>query len=222
MRERRVRRRHIPAGEGAGADLNVVLGVVEALVHADAQGEQLEELPSVVLVEVGLVALGVVQVIHHSGVGGQSYQQVPEAAHAVVPEHVDHDAHFLAAVDLTVAGAEDHVPEESNLLLQLAGAVDHPVYPQLGVDLDGGSLVIGRVVPHQQVFVDAAAGVKQFFDHRVVAPSRRSFDVIPACPKAGAPQQVSYQCNILVSHVLLLLYCSSTSLLNALVKWVPR
>ena len=61
------------------------------------------------------MGLGVVQVVHHAGVFGEPEQQVIEAAHAVLPEHVDHDAHFLAAVDLAMAGAEDHVPEQADL-----------------------------------------------------------------------------------------------------------
>ena len=121
MGEGRIGGGHVPAGEGAGADLDVVLGIVEGSVVADAEGEELEKLTAVVLVEVGLVGLGVVQVVHHAGVLGQPEQQVIEAAHAMLPEHVDHDAHFLAGVDLAVPGAEDHVPEEGDLFLELVG-----------------------------------------------------------------------------------------------------
>ena len=150
------------------------------------------------------MGLGVVQVVHHAGVGGQPDQQVAEAAHAVLPEHIDHDAHFLAAVNLAVAGAENHVPEESDLFLELAGAVNHPVHPDLGVDLNGAGLVVGRVVPHQQVVLDAADGVEQFLHYVVIALRCLGFDLVPARTEPGSAHQVSYQCNVLVSHMLLL------------------
>ena len=204
MREGRVRRGHVPAGEGAGANLDVVLGVVEGPVVADTEGEELQQLTAIVLVEVGLVGLGVVQVVHHAGVLRQPEQQVVELAHAVLPEHIDHDAHFLAGVYLAVAGAENHVPEQGHLFLELVGVVDHLVHPELGVDFDGARFVIGRVVAHQDVILDAALGVQQFLDHVVVALRCLGLDLIPARPESGAAHQVSYQCNVLVSHILLL------------------
>ena len=70
MREGRVWRRYVPAGEGPSAGLYVILGVVEFLVHAYAKREQLQELAAVVFIDGHFMALGVVQVIHHPREGG--------------------------------------------------------------------------------------------------------------------------------------------------------
>ena len=59
----------VPAGEGTGASLNVVLCVVGLAVHTDADGEQLQQFTAVVLIDCRLVAFDVVQVVEHGGVG---------------------------------------------------------------------------------------------------------------------------------------------------------
>ena len=40
-------------------------------------------------------------------------QQVAEAAHAVLPEHIDHDAHFLPLSILLWPAQKDHVPDSA-------------------------------------------------------------------------------------------------------------
>ena len=154
MGERRIGRGDVPTRESPGADLDVVFAVVEGIVHPNAQGEELQQLTAIVLVEVGLVALGVVQVVHHAWVGGELEQQIVELAHPVLAEDVDHQTHLLAAVNLAVTGTENHVPEKGYLLLKLAGAVDHAPHPLLHVVLDGSRFVVGRVVANEQVFLD--------------------------------------------------------------------
>src|SRR5262249_5920047 len=68
--EGRVSRSVVPAGKRPGTGFDVVFGVVERLVFTDTQGEQLEELTPVVLVDGDFVALGVVQVVQHGRAGG--------------------------------------------------------------------------------------------------------------------------------------------------------
>ena len=209
--ERRVGRGDVPAGKGPGAGFDIVLGVVELLVFAHAEGKEFQEFPAVVFVQSRLVALGVVQVIDHGRAGGEEVEEVAEVAHAVVAEHLDHAPHFLAGVDFAVAGAENHVPEQGHFLLELAGVVDHAIDPGLDVGLDGRRLVVGGLVAHEQIFLDAGAGLggEQFGDDGVVPPGGLGFDLVAAGAEAGPPQQVSHQCDILVSHKILLLMVGS-------------
>ena len=206
VREGRISGSDVPAGEGAGAGLDVVFGIVEVFVPADTHGEKLQEFPSVVLVDGDLVAFRVVQVVNHSGVGGQEHEHVPEVAHAVFPEHLDHEAHFLAAVNLAVAGAENHVPEQGHLLLQLPWIVNHVVNPLLHVGLNGRGFVVGRLIAHQQVFLDAWAGlrVQQLCNGSLVPAGGSGLDFLSASSEARATQQVRHQGNVLFSHGLLL------------------
>ena len=199
--EGRVGGRDVPAGEGAGAGFDIVLGVVETAVHADAHGEEFQELAAVVFVDGRLVALAVVQVIDHCRAGGEVHQQLAEVAHAVVPEHLDHPAHFLAGVDFGVAGAEDHMPEEGHLFPQLVLGVDHAVHPVLDVDFDGAGVVVGGVVAQHQVVLDAGggSGVEQLVHHGVVAPDGGGFQLVPAGAEAGAAHQVRHQCDVVAS-----------------------
>ena len=123
----------------------------------------------------------------------------------MLPEHTDHSDHLLSAVDLTVAGAEDHVPEEAHLLLELAGVVDHPVDPLLDVRLDIGRMVIDRIVAQHKVVLEnrLRLRIEQLFYHGVVALSRFGFNLRPARPKTSAAQEMPHQSNVfLVSHTI--------------------
>ncbi len=152
--ERRVRRRDVPAGKRAGARFHVVFAVVERLIFADAHREQFEQFTAIILVHRHFVAFRVVQVIHHGRARGQPHEQVVEVAHAMLPEHGNHAAHFPAAIDFAMAGTKNHVPEKRHLLLELTRRVDHPVHPGLDVDFDGRSLIEARKVAHHHVFFD--------------------------------------------------------------------
>ena len=197
----------VPASKRPGARFNVVFGVVERFVFANTEGEQLQQLSAIVLVDGDLVAFSIVQIVHHGRAGGQAHQQVTEVAHAVLPEHTDHSDHLLPAVDLTVPGAEDHVPEEAHLLLELAGVVDHPVDPLLDIRLDIGRMVIDRIVTQHEVVLEGRlrCGIKQFLYHSVIALSRFGFNLSPARPKTSTAQEMPHQSNVfLVSHTYLL------------------
>ena len=79
-----------PAGEGHGAGLHVGLVVV-----ADAQGEQLQDLAAVVLVDLLAGVLGAVEVEQGGGVGGDGQEQgaeVPQAQPSEQAELLDHAA----------------------------------------------------------------------------------------------------------------------------------
>ncbi len=93
--EGRIGRRRVPAGKGPRTGFDVIFGVVERFVFADTQGEQFEQFATVVLIQGDLVAFRVIQIIHHPSEGGELHEQVLEVAHAVLPEHGDHPAHFL-------------------------------------------------------------------------------------------------------------------------------
>ena len=96
----------IPAGKSEGASFYVVLGVVKLAVHADAQGKQLQQFSTVVLVHRALVVINVVQVLDHGGVLGEHHQQVLVVLQAMLAEHVDVDSHLPSVVRLCVAGAQ--------------------------------------------------------------------------------------------------------------------
>ena len=140
----------VPAGESQGAGFDVILTIIELFVHAHAQREQLQEFPPVVLVDCGFMAFGVVQVVDHARVLGEIEEQVSEAARALLPEHIDHSVHLVAAIYLGVAATENGVPKESHFLLELAGLVDHPVEPLLVSGLV--RLTKTLVVAEHQVF----------------------------------------------------------------------
>ena len=74
-----------PAGKGPSALFHVIFGVVKLPVHAHAHGEQLQQLPSVVLVDGVLVAQAVIQEIDHSRIPGNLQQQAAEVPHPVAP-----------------------------------------------------------------------------------------------------------------------------------------
>ena len=207
----------VPAGEGAGASLYVVLGVVELVVHADAKGEQFQQLTAIVLVDRRLVALDVVQVVQHRRVSGQPQQQFLEVAHALLAEGVVLHGGGAGVVYLVVSGAEDGVPEEGHLLLELVLVVDHAVDDFGLARLDSGLVEVGRVGAIHQVFFDAGivGGVQQLVNDAVVALVRTGFDLVPAGAETGPPQQVGHQGdfllgNFVVGHLFLLIFgCSS-------------
>ena len=113
-----------PAGEGAGALEDVLLGVV-----ADAHREQLQQLAAPVLVGRALVVLVVVEPVNHGRVLGQHDQQVAVVARSVVAEHVDLRDQVIVVVDLGVTDRKDAVPEERHLLFQRPLGVDQVVEP---------------------------------------------------------------------------------------------
>jgi hypothetical protein len=111
-------------GEGAGALLDVVLGVV-----ADAQAEQLHELAGEVLVGAPDARVVVVEVGEHRGVADDPEQQVGEAAQRVRAEQLVLHVHVVRVLDRAVAGREVVVPEERHLLFERARRLDHALEP---------------------------------------------------------------------------------------------
>src|SRR5262249_33757884 len=101
-------------------------------------------------------------------------------------------------VDLAVPGAEDHVPEEGHLLLELAGGVDHAVYPLLDVRLNIAVMVVRWLVAQHEVFVEGRLRVRveQFLHHRVVALRGFGFNVGAPAPKPGAAPEVPHNANL--------------------------
>ena len=114
--------RQRPAGEGAGALLDVVFRVV-----AYSHREQLQQFSAPVLVYGVLVIVLVVEPDDHSRVAGEFEQQVVEPSHAELPEHSDLVRQRLAVDDLRVSGGEDSVPEQGDLLAQGIAGGDHAV-----------------------------------------------------------------------------------------------
>ncbi len=101
-----------PAREGPGRLLDVELGV-----GADAHGEQLEQLPAVVLVDAVGVVLPVVQPVDHGWILGEVEEDIPHLAQAVAPKGVDLSNQRRCVLALVVRGGEDVMPEEGHLLL---------------------------------------------------------------------------------------------------------
>ena len=77
-----------PAGESPGALFDIIFGVIEFPIHAHTQRKQLQQFPSVVLVDRVFMAKTVVQEIDHGRVLGNLDQQIPEATHAAPAEHL--------------------------------------------------------------------------------------------------------------------------------------
>src|SRR5215467_8887300 len=102
-----------PSGEGPGALLNVLLGVM-----ANTHREKLQKLPAIVLVDCILVIVVVIQPDNHGRVFGQFYQQGRETAQAVPPEHINLVQQRVGLVELDIASGEKTVPEEGQLLFQ--------------------------------------------------------------------------------------------------------
>ena len=98
-------------------------------VVSDPQGEQLEQLPAVVLVDRTVMVLAVIEPHDHRRVLRQLQQQRAETAHTVPGEHPDLVVQHLAVSQLAVAGGEDAVPEQRRLLAQRRVRGDHPVHP---------------------------------------------------------------------------------------------
>ena len=117
-----------------------------------------------------------------------SSSKLVELAHALVPEHLDHAAHFFARVNLGMAGAEDHVPEQRHLLFQLVFGVYHAIHPVLDVDLDGPSVIVGRVVAQHQVVFDPGIGLRaeHLLNHRVITFRSIGFNLVAAGVEAGS------------------------------------
>ena len=169
-----------PAGEGPGAFLYVVLAVVGFPVHAHAHGEQFQQFPAPVLVNGVFVAHAVVQVENHGRVAGQAQQQVAEAAKAMLPEHVYLQLDLPAVLALGVAGAEDAVPEQGDLLFQGPLGVDHGVGPVGLVDLQGVHFPPVNKPALQQVHFKAGvvAGVQQVLHRGFVACGGPPFQLL--------------------------------------------
>ena len=113
-----------PAGEGAGGILDVVLAIV-----AHAHREQFQQLAAPVLVGLRAVILAVVQPVVHRRVPGQLLQEGAHVGEAQLPEHVDLPDTAGRVLALVPGGGEDVMPEQGDLLLQGALAVDHAVHP---------------------------------------------------------------------------------------------
>src|SRR5262245_25065941 len=70
-----------PSGKSPGAFLHILLGVVEVAVHAHTHGEQLQQLPSIVLVDSPFMAQAIVQEVDNGRVSRNIDQQIRECAH---------------------------------------------------------------------------------------------------------------------------------------------
>ena len=187
-----------PAGEGAGALLDVVFRVV-----ADAHGEQFEQFAPVVLVDGAIVVIGVVQPQQHRRVLGQLHQQVVETPQAVVAEHVDLIEQGSRLIQLAVAGGKQPVPEQGDLFFQRALGGDHAVQPigPRAVQLPQFGLI--HVVTPDDVVRHhlRVAGIEQFVYRCRVALRGVSLKLVPRGSKAGAAHQVGQKRKILITHL---------------------
>ena len=189
----------VQPGEGAGALLDVLLGVV-----ADAHGEEFQELAAKVLVDGVLVVVLVVQPDDHGRIPGEFRQQVSEAAHAPVPEHADLVGEGLAVDDLGVSGGEDAVPEQGDLLPQRGGSAGHAVQPVLAGTQGAHHAGQLGVEPADEVVTHAllAAVVEEPLDGGLVALGGVGFQLLAGGAEAGAPHQVADEFDIAVCHIL--------------------
>ena len=192
-----------PAGEGTGAFLNVVLGVVVFAVLADAEGEQLEKLTAVVLVDGLLVAEAVIEEEDHRGVFGNLDQEFAEATHPMLAEHFELVVVGGVALHLAVGGAEDAVPEEDHLFLELGPGVDEPPSEILGD-------ATGEVAPlyetaFSEVEVEAVGvgfGIEQLLHCCFISLLRPFNQVVITGTETGPTHKVGHEGNILVSYLV--------------------
>ena len=105
----------VPAREGAGGGLDVVLSIV-----ADTAGEQLHQLAGEVLVRVQLVVLVAVEVAQHLGVARDGQGECAEAAQRVPAEKLVLLVKLLPGHS-AILGGEMAVPEQGHLLDQGVG-----------------------------------------------------------------------------------------------------
>ena len=182
-----------PARECAGGLLHVVLIVV-----AHAHREELEQLPSVVLVDRAVVVVVVVEPEDHRWIAGQLQEEVLEAAETHPAEHLELVEDRPGVVGLRVGCREEAVPEQRHLLLEGAARRDHPVEPLRRRALR--PLVEGAVQPADDVlwYHLRVHGVEKLLDRGLVALRRVALQLVPRGAEPGPAHQVRHQRNVIV------------------------
>ena len=171
-----------PPGEGARGLLDVVFGVV-----ADAHGEELQQLPTVVLVNVTVVVLVVVEPQQHRRVLGKLDEDGVEPAQSVLSEHVDLVQEAPSLVELRVPRGEEAVEEQSDSLFQWVLGSNHAIEPVARRRVHLAKLRVVDVIPPDGVLrqVVGIAGVQKFLDGLLVAHRRSSFQLVRGAPNAA-------------------------------------
>ena len=105
-------------------------------------------------------------------------------------------------VQLGVAGGEQAVPEQGQLLFQLVTGRDHPVHPVCAGAVQFPHLGHFRVVPSDHVVGHhpGVAGIDQVFHHVFVTLLDQLLQLIAGGAEAGAAHQVSHQGNVGIAH----------------------
>ena len=133
----------LPARQGAGGLLDVVLGIV-----ADPEREQLHQLAGEVLVRVALRILLGVEPDQERRVAEHRVQQPAERAAAERAQRLVLPPHQRQVVDLEVAGGEVVVPHQRQPLGQRIRAEEHAVDPPAfqAIGLGRGQRQVGQAV----------------------------------------------------------------------------
>ena len=105
-------------------------------------------------------------------------------------------------VQLGVAGGEQAVPEQGQLLFQLVPGGDHPVHPVCAGAVQLPHLGHFGVVPSDHVVGHHAwvAGIYEAFNHVFVTLLDQLLQLIAGCPEPGPTHQVSHQGNVGIAH----------------------
>src|SRR5215467_14345612 len=106
----------MPAREGCCR-----LGYISLCIVTQAQGEQLHQFASVILIRRSPGALRQVKVEEHSGVGGDTQQDVVKGIEGVIAQELvldDHAHESRAAAYLAETACEHAMPEQCHLLEQ--------------------------------------------------------------------------------------------------------
>ena len=189
---------HRPAREGAGTLLHVLFRIA-----ADPHGEQLQELPAVILVYRTAAVVLIVQPDNHRWVPGQLQQQRVQAARSVPPEHPELVVHHPAHGQLVVCRGEDAVPEERDLLLQRRRGGDHAVQPVRRRPASQMGRHLG-VVAADEVLVHSAgvAEVQQLVHNRLVAFRNAAVELFPGRAEARPAHQMGHELELVACHAL--------------------
>ena len=151
----------------------------------------------------------VVQPEDHGRRLGKLHQQVPVSAQSVFTEHGDLSSQLRWIVYFGVAGGEQLMPEEGDLLFQRPLGVYHPVHPFGLIDRRRSGALITREHAVQQfvVYGRLPLWMQKLFDHGFVPLGGALLQFLTGIAEARAPHQVGHQSNFfLEGHCHLSVY----------------
>ena len=132
----------------------------------------------------------VVQPENHRWVARNLNQEVTKSAKPVPTKHLHLLQDSFGLVEFGIAGGENMVPEEGNLLFQRAASVNHAVQPVSLTAFDINQAVLVDMVAPDEVFIFqrgwSVLRMEQFFNCRLVAFGYVTLYFLTTSTKSGA------------------------------------